>query len=399
MSELEDAITWLKQAPMQRMSLGSRELFHSDFLYWLFTQYPSALSAVFDLPEKVYEITREEQNLDLVVRARGEPTPVLIVENKVKSCPDQQQLERYNTKFPDTRRRVLLTLVAPAFDPNAFATSWKTLLYRELAKKLGKWAKLAKVAQEHVQYIADYVSMICHLSSVAESCFSHKKIKDADYWFSSSNEETLETIGFAQTLQKYQAAVFLDDMRTRVSEKIRSEFSVPLIKDGGKEAGGDHVKAWSALFNNTPCVTFEPCLAQPEKAGMRFEIQVQGTQYRRLIAGPPLQPIFAKKMDRAEKVQLTWETLDKRGGGEWLFGRRVERDAQNAKGFYVDETWVSSKMRGEMCFYRPDVVYQYVDIGMDEAKTGLSVAQLSDRIARDIELAFKLLRNQQDNKN
>ncbi len=399
MSELEDAIAWLKQSPMQRMSLGSRELFHSDFLYWLFTQYPSALSAAFDLPEEAYEITREEQNLDLVVRVKGEPTPVLIVENKVKSHPDKQQLERYNTKFLGAKKRVLLTLVPPGFDTKALATPWKTFLYRELAEKLGEWAKLAKVAQEHVQYVSDYVSMICHLSSVAASCFSHKKIVRADYWFSSSNEENLETIGFAQTLQKYQAAVFLDEMRAEVSEKMRPEVMAPLSKDGGKERGGDHVKVWSALFNNTPCVTFEPCLAQPDTAGVRFEIQVQGAQYRRLIAGPPLHPVFADKADRAEKARRTWTLLDSLGSGEWLFGRHAERDAQNAKGFYVDKTWTSSKMRGEMCFYRPDVVYQYVDIGMDEAKAGLSVAQLSDRIARDIELAFKLLRSQQNKKN
>ncbi|MEJ2017316.1 MAG: hypothetical protein P8X51_03185, partial [Maritimibacter sp.] len=163
MNDLDGAVDWLKTSPMQRMSLGSRELFHSDFLSWLFETYPTALGPVFGLHLNGCKVEREKQNLDLVVRETHTSPPVLIIENKMKSYPDREQLERYNAKFPETKKRVLLTLVAPTFDMPDW---WETLLYRELADQLRGWFSGANVAAEHRQYVEDYVALIGHLSTV-----------------------------------------------------------------------------------------------------------------------------------------------------------------------------------------------------------------------------------------
>ena len=399
MTEADNAaLCWLKKSPMQRISLGSRELFHSDFLAWLFETYPGALAKVIGEPLECIKVERERQHLDLVVRKCKKPSerrepkefkPYLIIENKFKSYPDKKQLERYNDKLPEVKKRILLTLLAPDFD---MPTLWKTLLYADLAQHLKKWISDADVEQEHRVYVQDYITMITHQATVASVRFEASKLEDSNYWFGGPWGQELSEIGFAQTLTKFQAAAFLKKMAEKVKPSEKGKQLPPFRFQEEADSNSDYVWGWSALFNNTPCATFVLCSVQPVLKGLRFEIQIQGRQYRRLISGLPLSEIFAASRAKPEKCEKVWAWLESAGAEGWLFGRGLlPKDAEFGKGFELDGFRKPSSMRVDMCFYRPDTVYQYLDISVEGRNGELTVEKLPKQISRDIELGFRLL--------
>lgn len=120
----EQTLDVLKNSVTFNMSLGSKELFHSNFLYWLsqtnkifFLEIMRYLAGHQNFPFwweiSNFEVKREYHNFDLCIcvkygnnnkRANREDKilmPVLILENKMKSLPQADQLEQYTTKARD----------------------------------------------------------------------------------------------------------------------------------------------------------------------------------------------------------------------------------------------------------------------------------------------------------
>jgi len=104
----------LNQNPLFHMSLGSKELFHSNYLAWLTWKYPEASRAALEpwcvaLPDQPgHRTLREHRHLDLVEQMAG--LAPLIIENKMFSLPDEAQFDRYaaesSKEFPSPRSLV-----------------------------------------------------------------------------------------------------------------------------------------------------------------------------------------------------------------------------------------------------------------------------------------------------
>lgn len=101
---LEASIKTLRDNPIFRLSLGSKELFHSNFWEYLLVDADSSLPAVrafFGIPKNAdIKVLREKKNFDLLVywEEKDKRTTCLIIENKVKSLPDAAQLKKYAEK-------------------------------------------------------------------------------------------------------------------------------------------------------------------------------------------------------------------------------------------------------------------------------------------------------------
>jgi hypothetical protein len=138
--ELEKVVNRLWANPVYHASLGSKELFHTNLLAWLCESYGSKMTALFE--ELVglsknpgangFPPLRERHDLDLVLRFAERNA--LVIENKIKSLPDQRQLSNYDASiskhFPGAER-VLLSLIEPSF-----ATDWVHLPYERLIPRL-----------------------------------------------------------------------------------------------------------------------------------------------------------------------------------------------------------------------------------------------------------------------
>ena len=124
---IEQSLDVLKNSVTFNMSLGSKELFHSNFLYWLSqTNKIFFLDIMRDLAghsndpfwweESNFEVKREYHNFDLCIcvkygnnnkRANRQDKilmPVLILENKMKSLTNKEQLEKYTKKAHDLNK-------------------------------------------------------------------------------------------------------------------------------------------------------------------------------------------------------------------------------------------------------------------------------------------------------
>jgi len=81
-------ISYLRSSPLFNLSLGSKELFHSNFLAWLFELYPRELGGALSrfLKDRsgdvaITNVLRELKNRDLTIHfGNGQE---LVIENKV----------------------------------------------------------------------------------------------------------------------------------------------------------------------------------------------------------------------------------------------------------------------------------------------------------------------------
>lgn len=146
-----------------KLSLGSKELFHSNFIESIlgindengrffaiefFRQF-----GIEELSENSIIVSeRENKNVDITYRffrqyqdtENDEPYKVLIIENKVKSIPNKEQLIKINNKFSkkNNHKFILLTLINPkGFKPEDLG--WDTKTYKQLAQALEEALKSA----------------------------------------------------------------------------------------------------------------------------------------------------------------------------------------------------------------------------------------------------------------
>ena len=189
MKKIEEFI----KSPMLYLSAGSKELFHSNFLYWigktnrvLFERIINELSGKkMEWPTN-WEIRREYKNTDICIVYNKETGkmvknhPVtkeyafLVLENKVKSLATRKQLLEYEEKFDglfenDCHRYILLSLAKDYAELSDIKnTRWQITHYDKLSQAITMYAsKYAK--KEELVYINDYCKYIANLSKLVES--------------------------------------------------------------------------------------------------------------------------------------------------------------------------------------------------------------------------------------
>ena len=119
----------LKKSPMFKLSLSSKELFHSNFLEWLSNVDQDAFKKLIlkmaGIAEKsyrwpdVWRVKREYNNFDLCIVAYDQYNKknederidddddfriLFVIENKVKSIPYKEQLERYSQEAAEKNK-------------------------------------------------------------------------------------------------------------------------------------------------------------------------------------------------------------------------------------------------------------------------------------------------------
>lgn len=99
-NELSNALKKLKLSPIFAMSLGSKELFHSNFWAWIFDNYPQFIKTFFpDIDTKdINDVKREQEHRDITIWTNGN-TKAYVIENKLKSMPRKEQLNEYENKL------------------------------------------------------------------------------------------------------------------------------------------------------------------------------------------------------------------------------------------------------------------------------------------------------------
>ena len=134
----------LQQNPMYRLSMSSLELFHSNFLEWLFDLDHKAFLTCFgfDVDSSTYTIEREyhlgkrdrkQWVTDIAVFKNGKM--ILIIENKIKSTPSKGQLKYQNELAGEDCKKVLLSLFEYSVIEDKLYKFCK-VLYKDLIDKI-----------------------------------------------------------------------------------------------------------------------------------------------------------------------------------------------------------------------------------------------------------------------
>ncbi|ALB42571.1 hypothetical protein AA650_20815 [Anabaena sp. WA102] len=228
--EIEAIINELKVLPLFNLSLSSKELFHSNFLAWICGLYPEILSVVFadylkhDVSScKISNVYRESEKIDLTLKySHGE---TLIIENKVKSLPDFEQLKEYSLKQPNVNF-LLLSLIEPNLssflkkekkiiiaDKNK-QFIWHYLSYYDLAQKLQEvQLEIAETNSYHGQLLAEYIQFIKLLYNL--SSFFHIK-EDENPIFHNKNIDKLWEIRFRDVIIKLWYSQLMQRLEQRL---------------------------------------------------------------------------------------------------------------------------------------------------------------------------------------
>lgn len=130
MKTIESTINNLEKNPLFQMSLGSKELFHSNILAWLMETDIEIAKHIFKNWALIssnelenIKIEREKYHIDLLITLtfNDNSKKIIIIENKLKSIPYPEQLDKYskvvNSKYSEISDKtfILLSLTEPTF--------------------------------------------------------------------------------------------------------------------------------------------------------------------------------------------------------------------------------------------------------------------------------------------
>lgn len=170
----------LRKSPMFQLSLSSKELFHSNFLYWIGLEFPDMFKYILvqlfqnagkTLPldewAEGFKVKREHEHFDLCVTDKEETKVLLVIENKVKSIPNKAQLDNYYLKSTDAKHLLIsLSTDFPEYEEIENEKIWAIANYKNLADVLS--VSIENRIGYKFDIIRDYIGYISNFHFLVE---------------------------------------------------------------------------------------------------------------------------------------------------------------------------------------------------------------------------------------
>jgi hypothetical protein len=265
----------LKSSPVFNFSLGSKELFHSNFIAWFTEQYPESATRIFAPfcggSGKKIKVDREKEHKDITFTFNN--GSVLIIENKVKSMPSIGQLEKYNINAPAHTSFLLLSLARPAF---ALPSPWQYMSYGDLSQMLKREVKYIRNVYHHA-IICDYIMVIQALNDFIKKL----TINDNDIYDFHIDlmRSELQKIRIGDLYHKMRYQIFGQHIESKLSKIFpRDKFFVGDRKDE-KETGKFYIN--SGMTRSQGLVEIAYVIAP----GLFITTQIQGNRYKQMVQG------------------------------------------------------------------------------------------------------------------
>lgn len=307
----ESNIKFLKESPMFQLSLTSKELFHSNFIYWVIVNYKTECSKLFrrflmeDSHHVITSVNREEKNKDIVIYfqdVKGYKSS-LIIENKVKSIPTYEQLRDYTTDNP-TENYTLLSLTKPTFlsDKNKVIIHelhrvWSYLNYNDLANMFEEILPIIKEINEyHSLIVNDYIQLIRILDKLTDHIY--EQTKEGMYDFYKKNNEIIKALKEVR-LHDFYLKLNHEIIASELHKKIQTEISnVNLVANKNWRKGNANEVFTGSGFTRGSGISEVKCvIAVKEEIPIIVGVQIQGIQFRLFIEGKKGFAIkFAQKL-------------------------------------------------------------------------------------------------------
>jgi hypothetical protein len=168
----------LKKNPMFQLSLGSKELFHSNFIAWLLESNIRFCEILVSelrklnssIPKNIeWSLHRELENIDIQLIEKHNKTKKgfrIIIENKLKSIPTTEQLKGYDKNMRGIPHvGFLLAPERPDFIDNL--ENWEYLSYKFMKEILTKNIDLFDSTASK-KYVEDYIVFLTELINLLD---------------------------------------------------------------------------------------------------------------------------------------------------------------------------------------------------------------------------------------
>lgn len=270
--ETEDAYENLNKSPLFQLSLSSKELFHSNFIYWIHLAEHELFKKLVqkwvgsDI-KKVTEVNREKKNFDLSIIYETDNGNLshLIIENKVKSIPSKAQLESYTKKAGKEIAQQNTTLLLLTFSEiYELPENWQQQNYGAFIANLKFLSKELKDSY-HKHLISDY----CHFAGTMYDIF--KDFQKDEKFFDHKIYKKAKLLRIHDLYCKCQAS--------KVSDLITQN---PIIKKQCSAKGYPKVVPGHGFTNGTGLVELFYCIDKNYSWG----IQVQNKELRLAVNSP-----------------------------------------------------------------------------------------------------------------
>jgi hypothetical protein len=282
----------LKASPMFNLSLSSKELFHSNFLAWVIEKYPKEMQDIFRHFLKDENISflkdgfveRESKKIDLTINLEGGKK--IIIENKVKSTPDKEQLIKYSEKEGENKNNyyILLSFHEPGFFERDKFREWIYISYNELVREI------KKTLPRNDPFVEDYILFVENLLKLFES-FEFKTL--GDFYSDSYNYKEMKDIRMHDIYHKY--------FYNRLKEKLRGKLNYLSDKEV-RQVGETHIGDF--FSRSTGCVGGEiltlPSHKEREIRDSELQFQLQDNHLRLILSGPYAKEVLEEKEEDSE---------------------------------------------------------------------------------------------------
>ena len=392
MENFEQILKELNTLPIFKMSLGSKELFHSNFFEYLWSiDTQKFIGLINDLFGKEvldknnsmsYELSREKENFDICIHHQDGKKTVydVIIENKVKSIPNKKQLDDYvgkvkNHKQVQDANYLLLSLIEDFPDKAKIEEKgiWTIVNYNHLHAAIDK--SFPNDASKHSVYIKDYLEFIHLMQELQKEIIPSNFIYET-LW---PNYADYKTYRLHDLYIKLRGLKFLAMLKNQLENMgIASD----IVSIGGDKLRVAHNQDNSSnslkvylnwnVFNAVGQIA-----AFIYRGGNEiYEIVIQGNQYRHGInyyddSDPQLKNWIQNKNDKA--IIEIWNRV---GKNSFMNGYYWEQDLQPFNKQYRKEK--------PYCQYKPDYVYRYRDISKEK------IGDLLKGMVEDIQYTYSI---------
>ena len=233
------ALADLKASPLFNLSLTSKELFHSNFLWWLGQTYPEMFMKMCEQLgcntsawPKGWTVEREykaSKSISLDLCVKGGDKLYLILENKVKSVPNLPQLIKYaeieknnpNCKF------VLLSVATKFLCNGQVGKPWLIRDYENLADAIT--SSISSCEQTCLDYhksiIEDYVKFAKSLHNL----FGGVTVDEKDNYIKNAQSEYAE-FRMDDVYEKLRSSQIAGILANKMEKRLQTEFPDSKIK-------------------------------------------------------------------------------------------------------------------------------------------------------------------------
>lgn len=346
----------LKYSPLFNLSLSSKELFHSNFLAWIFENYREETVAFFN--EKIesfqlielLEVEREKNHIDITLTFND--SYKVLIENKVKSLPRQDQLDEYNSTL-NKGKEVLFLLSLFPFNYQYFIS------YQEISDWLQSINIPIELDCKYEDQIKKYYIIKDYIGVAKDLTELVKFLSEEDIIFNFHSRSFLYAAFNELRLHDIFHKIKYSRLKDRISAKVLDwleEESLP--KD--LFVANDYFSRGSAAANLTIPIN-------TDDKRMYFEIQLQDNILRFIL--------FSRGCVKNQNI---------------ILNNSLFHDFFNLSGIESYSIFEKAKMRNDFNKYGDYIIYNYV-IVVD----GCNIEALIDAI---VEFTKKAILNVKENK-